>query len=108
MSDDLTRLKARVSVEDVLIKLGAVFPNTWGITDEAPFFCPFCDDAGSSKPAGRANELVGLWHCWACNRGGDIITAVRESGIADFNDALQWLLDEFPKEVEDVDPWGSS
>lgn len=104
---DLEKLKARISVETVLEDLGASIPSTGFLADEVPFFCPFCDDIGSSKPAGRLNDMSGLWHCWSCNRGGDIISAVREAKGLGFNEALQYLLDTYPNEEEDVDPWGA-
>lgn len=103
---DVAKLKARVSVEDVLVELGAVVPATGFLAQEVPFYCPFCDDIGSTKPAGRLNDLEGLWHCWACNRGGDVISAVREAKGLGFNEALEWLAERYPEEV-DVDPWGA-
>ena len=109
---DLDKLKSQVSVFSVLEKAGARFTTGTYMRDEEPFFCPFCDDLGSSKPAGRANDMAGLWHCWSCNRGGDIFTAAQEylkdrDESAGFNEALQFILDEFPtKEDEDTDPWG--
>lgn len=102
---DLNALRARISVLDVLEKANAVFTADGAFDEEVPFFCPFCDDVGSTKPAGRANPLKGLWHCWACNRGGDVITAVMEWKGGSFTDALTWLLVEFPSEEVLNDPW---
>ena len=103
---DLGPLKARISVLDVLEKAGAVFTNEGAFNEEVPFFCPFCDDIGSSKPAGNANPMTGLWHCWACNRGGDVITAAIEHLKAEkFSDAVTWLLVEYPDEEVLLDPW---
>lgn len=99
-------LKARVSVEAVLVQMGARFQNTSLTVQEAPFFCPFCDDIGSDKPAGRANDLEGLWHCWSCNRGGDVFTAVMEGKGLKFDEAFQWLLDTYPDTEVSFDPWG--
>jgi CHC2 zinc finger len=108
MPDDVVaRTKARVSVVAVLEKLGARFPwqtsDAWD--DETSFYCPFCDDLASRKAAGRANEVKGLWHCFACGSGGDIFNAVRQARGVEFNEALQWVLDEFPEEVTEFDPW---
>jgi DNA primase len=112
MSDDLVaRTKARVKIVDVLERLGARFPvDDWGSAawdDETSFYCPFCDDLGSHKAAGRANELKGLWHCFACGSGGDIFNAVKQARAVSFDEALQWVLDQFPEEVKEVDPWAA-
>lgn len=104
---DIDRLKARLSVETVLTELGAVFPGAFSMAQEQPFFCPFCDDVGSSKPAGRANDLEGVWHCWACNRGGDVITAVMEGKGLPFIESMQWLMDQYPEQEVFVDPWAN-
>jgi len=109
MSDDVVaRTKARVNVVDVLERLGARFPSdewhrVWD--DETTFFCPFCDDLASRKAAGRANELKGLWHCFACGSGGDIFNAVRQARGVPFDEALQWVLDQFPEVEVEHDPW---
>lgn len=107
MSDIVRETKARVKVADVLERLGARFDTevyaAWD--DEERFYCPFCDDLLSERPAGRANEMKGLWHCFACDSGGDIFSAVRKARGVDFDEALQWVLDQFPVEVKEVDPW---
>jgi len=109
MADDVVaRTKARVNVVNVLQKLGArVPPDDWmqDWDDEVRFFCPFCEDLASGKPAGRANDSKGLWHCFACGSGGDIFNAVRQARGVKFDEALQWVLEQFPEEVTEVDPW---
>lgn len=109
MSDprtDVRLIKARVNVMDVLEKMGATAADYYAaVADEVSFYCPFCEDKDSRKPAGRANELSGLWHCFACNAGGDVITAVERGLGLGFNEALQWLIEEYPMKEADVDPW---
>lgn len=107
---DLERLKERISVIDVLEQAGAEFPDPTTFADEVPFFCPFCDDRGSSKPAGRVNPLKNLWHCWACGRGGSVIDAAwqylkPEHPVAPMAQVLTWLLTEYPEEEVLLDPW---
>lgn len=111
---ELERLKERISVIDVLERVGAVLPwdapkGFWG-DDEAPFFCPFCDDAGSKKPAGRANTMKNLWHCWSCGRGGSVIDAAMYFLGPDANAArgVEWLLEQFPDEEVLSDPWAEA
>lgn len=103
---DVKALKDRIGVMSVLTELGAE-PAWDGDWDNLKFFCPFCDDIGSTKPAGSADDLKGLWHCWSCLRGGDIITAVREGKGLGFNEAVQWLVETFPDEEVEFDPWRS-
>ena len=101
-------IKARVNVVTVLERFGAL-PETYGLVfEETKFYCPFCDDIGSTRPAGSADEMKGLWHCWSCDRGGDIFTAVRYgTGITNFNDQIQWVVDNYPDEEVEFDPWRS-
>lgn len=107
MSDIVRETKARVKVADVLDRLGAQFyaESYAAWDDEVRFYCPFCEDLDSDKPAGRANDMKGVWHCFACNAGGDIFTAVQKARGVGFDEALQWVLDQFPVEVREVDPW---
>lgn len=107
MTDDLVaRTKARVKVSEVLSRLGAHYPlDKFAWDDEESFFCVFCEDLDSGKPAGRSNEMKGLWHCFACGQGGDIFTAVRLARAVPFDEALQWVLNEFPETEVEVDPW---
>lgn len=112
MTDDIVaKTKARVNVVDVLERVGARFPtddwakNAWD--DETSFFCPFCDDLVSDKAAGRANEMKGLWHCFACGSGGDIFNVVRQARGVKFDEALQWVLDQFPEKAVNDDPWAA-
>ncbi len=40
----------------------------WG--QEVLVFCPFCEDADSRRPAGRANVAKNVYYCHACGTGG--------------------------------------
>jgi len=115
MTTDTKRLKARISITDVLVKVGARVAEVGLMDEEVKVYCPFCEDAASRRPAGRANELKGVYHCWFCGFGGDIISIAREHlfqeakkdptwgayGVS-FNDAVAWLLENFP---EPEDEW---
>lgn len=107
---ELDRLKQRVDVLEVLERIGVEFEdNFWhAMDDEFPFFCPFCDDAGSRKPAGRANTLKNLWHCWSCGRGGTVIDAVMYAFDLKAAQAVEWLLHKFPDEEVLSDPWAEA
>jgi len=112
---DLRDLKARANILDVLDRIGArtKMPESWD--DEVPVWCPFCADAGSNKPAARANPLKGLYFCYACGFGGDVISVVRRYLERDgygvwgtysaFDVAVKWLEQYYPAEEEADDPW---
>lgn len=102
---DLVKLKTRINVIEVLEVAGASFSGTDPYADEVKFFCPFCEDLGSTKPAGSVNTLENVWHCWNCNRGGTVIDAAMEITKGSFNDALTWLLVHYPEEEVLLDPW---
>jgi DNA primase len=110
---ELARLKERIDVLDVLSRAGAKVPDAFSASEEVKFFCPFCDDLHSSRPAGTANTLKNLWHCWTCGRGGSVIDAALErlrleDTDATPSDAVQWLLAEFPDEEVLIDPWAEA
>jgi len=70
-------------------------------------------DGTSRKPAGRANPLKGLYHCWSCGFGGDIFDVVRrylwedDGSYTPFEDSVMWLEEAFPAEGGDDNPWGT-
>jgi DNA primase len=113
-------LKARIDIIEVLLKAGARVPSTddWGDM-EVKVFCPFCEDLNSHKPAGRANPVKGLYHCFNCHFGGDIIDIAKRvideddggeydevfgTYSATYDQAVDWLVENFPDED---DPWTS-
>jgi DNA primase len=96
-------LKKEVDILDVLEYIGGRIPGSQlkkGWDEEVEVFCPFCADLSSHKPAGRANVLKQLYHCWACGEGGDIFNlALRFLNTRDFPTAAQWIEDHFLKEA---------
>lgn len=117
---DVKALKARIDILDLLKIVGARIDGEELYFDqEVRVYCPFCSDANSRKPAGRANPVKGLYHCWACGFGGDIIDVARqflsedESGdlfgsyAVPFDVVVQWLEGKFPPEGGGDDPWAT-
>lgn len=109
-------LKTRIPVLDVLTKFGArtghpgVRTAPWD--QEISFYCPFCSDMDSQKPAGRANVTKNVWHCWSCGRGGSVIDAAMDHLVENgepysFNDAVKLLLTIWPGDDELLDPWAA-
>ena len=99
-------VKARADILTVLEELGAKVAPEGGWDEEVRVFCPFCVDLNSKKPAGRANSLRGLYFCFACGTGGDVIKLVMIGKGLDFTAALHWLDAKFPGQAED--PWSTT
>src|SRR5438552_16351521 len=65
--------------------------------------CPFHEER---TPSFSVNPGEGLFYCFGCHKGGDLITFVRETQGLDFAGAIEWLAERFrvPLEYEDVSP----
>src|SRR4051812_10142713 len=65
--------------------------------------CPFHEERTASF---SVNPSLGLYHCFGCHKGGDVITFVRETQGLDFAGAIEWLGERFrvPPQYEDVPP----
>jgi DNA primase len=65
--------------------------------------CPFHEER---TPSFSVNPGEGLYYCFGCHKGGDLISFVRETQGLDFAGAIEWLADRFrvPIEYEDVSP----
>ena len=65
--------------------------------------CPFHEER---TPSFSVNPVEGLYHCFGCGKGGDMITFVRETQGLDFVGAIEWLADRFhiPLEYEEASP----
>jgi DNA primase len=65
--------------------------------------CPFHDER---TPSFSVNPSTGLYHCFGCHKGGDLITFVQDTQGLDFVGTIEWLAERFrvPLEYEDVSP----
>ena len=65
--------------------------------------CPFHEER---TPSFSVNPSLGLYHCFGCHKGGDVIRFVRETQGLDFAGAIEWLAERFriDLEYEDVSP----
>jgi DNA primase len=59
--------------------------------------CPFHEER---TPSFSVNPGQGLFYCFGCHKGGDMITFVRETQGLDFSGAIEWLADRFRVELE--------
>jgi DNA primase len=65
--------------------------------------CPFHEER---TPSFSVNPSLGLYHCFGCHKGGDVITFVQDTQGLDYVGAIEWLAERFrvPLEYEDVSP----
>jgi hypothetical protein len=65
--------------------------------------CPFHEER---TPSFSVNPAKGLYHCFGCGKGGDMIRFVEETQGLDFAGAIEWLGERFriPIEYEESGP----
>jgi DNA primase len=84
--DDIALVRAKAPIEDIIserVTLRQVGANMSGL-------CPFHDD---SSPSFTVSPDRGLWTCFGCGMGGDIISFVQEAEGLPFVEAVQRLAD---------------
>lgn len=84
--EDIALVRERVSIEDVVserVTLRRVGSNLSGL-------CPFHDD---SSPSFSVSPDKGIWTCFGCGLGGDIISFVQQAEGLPFVEAVQRLAD---------------
>jgi DNA primase len=84
VDDDLERLRATVSIADVVqqyVALKRVGRNWVGL-------CPF---HGERSPSFNVREETGRYRCFGCGAAGDVFTFVQEIEHVDFVTAVEQL-----------------
>jgi len=81
----LQKIKDSVTIQQLLDVLGVRVIGNRAI-------CPLHQD---TNPSFSFNNNKGLWNCFVCNKGGDIISLVMQIEQIDFKDALNWINDKF-------------
>lgn len=77
----------RADILAVAVRLGLGEPRKAG-RNEYVVRCPFHDDR---RPSLRLRADAGLWHCFPCGIGGDVIELVRRVRRVSFADAVREL-----------------
>ena len=84
MNNEVEDIKARLSVREVI---GGYVPLTKaGVSWKG--LCPFHNE---KSPSFVVNEERASWHCFGCNKGGDIFSFVMEMDGLSFPEALSLL-----------------
>jgi DNA primase len=84
-ADDVTQVKERSSIEDVVrehVTLRAAGPGS------LKGLCPFHDE---KSPSFNVRPVVGAWHCFGCGEGGDVISFIQKVEHLTFAEAVERL-----------------
>lgn len=87
MGPDAKELKARIDLVEYLTSLGVELKPV-GAGGEYRGLCPFHEEA---QPSFQVNRRKGLWHCFGCGAGGDVISFVMMRNGVGFQGALEIL-----------------
>lgn len=97
---DVARLKTDVSIVEVA-NMVTKLRRSGG---ELKGLCPLHDER---TPSFQVNERRGLFHCFACRRGGDVIALVQQVSGRSFIEACEWLVgsewNASPREIETIE-----
>ncbi|HEX7535974.1 MAG TPA: DNA primase [Dermatophilaceae bacterium] len=92
-ADDVTAVKERSSIEDVVrehVTLRAAGPGS------LKGLCPFHDE---KSPSFNVRPVVGAWHCFGCGEGGDVISFVQKVEHLTFAEAVERLAGKLGMEL---------
>jgi DNA primase len=92
-ADDVTQVKERSSIEDVVrehVTLRAGGPGS------LKGLCPFHDE---KSPSFNVRPVVGAWHCFGCGEGGDVISFVQKVEHLTFAEAVERLATKLGMEL---------
>jgi DNA primase len=84
MKPDAKEIKKRIDLVEYIHSLGIDLKPV-GAGEEYRGLCPFHEEA---KPSFQVNRQKGLWHCFGCGAGGDVISFVMKWSKVGFQEAL--------------------
>jgi DNA primase len=89
MKPNAKEIKARIDLVAYLVSHGMDLKPT-GAGGEYRGHCPFHSEA---VPSFQVNRRKGLWHCFGCGAGGDVISFLMKRDNVGFREALDELTD---------------
>jgi hypothetical protein len=78
----------KIDVADVITR---DLPIAWMRGHHTWFYCAVHHPGGEKHPSLRANSETGLWYCWGCRQGGDLITWMLVRHNLGFREAIEEL-----------------
>ncbi|MDO8496223.1 MAG: DNA primase [bacterium] len=97
MSDNISQIKERLSVVDVIS--GYIKVQKSGANFKAR--CPFHNE---KTPSFYISPERQIWHCFGCQKGGDVFGFVKEIEGIEFVEALRLLAQRAGVKLEQYDP----
>lgn len=89
MRPDAKEIKARIDIVEYLVSLGVELKPV-GAGGEYRGVCPLPSHE-EAVPSFQVNRRKGLWHCFGCGAGGDVISFVMKREGVGFQEALAIL-----------------
>jgi DNA primase len=92
--DVVAAVKERASIEDVVRDHVTLRPGGIG---SLKGLCPFHDE---KSPSFHVRPQLGVWHCFGCGEGGDVLSFVQRVDHLTFTEAVERLADKVGVTVE--------
>jgi len=83
----IQEIKSRLDIADIISRYVSLSPSGAGFKGK----CPFHKD---DTPSMTVSQEKGLWHCFGCGEGGDVIAFVMKIENLSFVEAMERLADE--------------
>lgn len=97
MRGDVDEIKSRLNIIDVLGQYLRLEKTGAGYRA----LCPFHNE---KSPSFMVSEEKQIWHCFGCQKGGDIFAFVMEMEGIDFKEALKIMADKAGMELKSYNP----
>jgi DNA primase len=99
--EDVERVRAESRIDEIVGEHVALRPAGVG---SLKGLCPFHDE---KSPSFHVRPTVGLWHCFGCGEGGDVISFVQKIDHLSFTEAVERLAARLGIELRYEDDGGS-